>query len=122
MTTDREMLRQLPLFAGLSEEDFERLYQMAEPVTVAAGEVLIREGDVGDAMYAILEGEFEVSQGSGQQELIVGRRGARDPWERAAAELGALRLPPSRSARLAELHAELARRAADPPRLDPLDR
>src|SRR5919199_199885 len=76
MTTDREMLRQLPLFAGLSEEDFERLYQMAEPVTVAAGEVLIREGDVGDAMYAILEGEFEVSQGSGQQELIVGRRGA----------------------------------------------
>ena len=223
MTTDREMLRQVPLFAGLSEEDFERLYQMAEPVTVAAGEALIREGDVGDAMYAILDGEFEIIQGAGQQELILGRRGsgevigemallrraprnatvralrrghllkisqltfrilldcgpttvlnildtvmtrlqmqesllrqreklaalgtlsaglahelnnpaaaaqrgaaqlrdALDAWERAAAELGALRLAPSGRARLAELRAELARRAADPPLLDPLDR
>src|SRR5918997_3045005 len=76
MTTDREMLRQGTLFAGLNEEDFERLYGMAEPVTVAAGEALIREGDVGDSMYAILDGEFEVIQGSGQQELILGRRGS----------------------------------------------
>ena len=223
MTTDREMLRQVPLFAGLSEEDFERLYEMAQPVTVAAGETLIREGDVGDSMYAILDGEFEVIQGSGQQELILGRRGSgevigemalvqRAPrnatvralresrllkisqltfqilldcgpttvnsilqtimtrlrqqesllmqqqkmaalgtmaaglahelnnpaaavqrgadqlrealanWERATAELAALGLDPARSARLEALRAELARRAASPPRLDPLDR
>ena len=223
MTTDREMLRQVPLFAGLSEEDFERLYEMAQPVTVAAGETLIREGDVGDSMYAILDGEFEVIQGSGQQELILGRRGSgevigemalvqRAPrnatvralresrllkisqltfqilldcgpttvlsilqtimtrlrqqelllmqqqkmaalgtmaaglahelnnpaaavqrgadqlrealanWERATAELAALGLDPARSAKLEALRAELARRAASPPRLDPLDR
>src|SRR5204862_351408 len=88
--TDRAMLRQVPLFAGLNEVDFERLYQMAEPVTVAAGEVLIREGDHGDAMYAILDGEFEITQGAGQQELLLGRRGPHpptlDPLERGDRE------------------------------------
>ena len=43
-------------------------------------------------------------------------------WERATAELAALGLDPARSARLEALRAELARRAASPPRLDPLDR
>jgi len=49
-------------------------------------------------------------------------REAMDAWERAAAGLGARGLDEAGRARLEALRAELARRAADPPMLDPLER
>ena len=48
-------LRRVPLFAGLSEGDLERLYQMAETVSVPAGQLVLREGDPGDALYVVLD-------------------------------------------------------------------
>jgi signal transduction histidine kinase len=67
----KELLRRLPLFASLSEEDLDRLYEMAETVSVASGEVLLREGDPGDAVYVVLDGAFEVTKRSGQQEVAL---------------------------------------------------
>ena len=40
----QDFLRQLPLFAGLSDEDLDRLCDMAETETLPAGEVLMEEG------------------------------------------------------------------------------
>jgi signal transduction histidine kinase len=73
MTSD--FLRRLPLFSSLSEEDLTRLCEMAEPLPIQAGQVLIREGSPGDAVYIIEEGEFEVTKRAGDQELIITRRG-----------------------------------------------
>lgn len=71
----KEFLRRLPLFSGLSEEDLDRLYQMAEPVFVPAGQLLMEEGTAGDALYVVLDGEYEVTKRSGQQEVVVAVRG-----------------------------------------------
>jgi signal transduction histidine kinase len=58
-------MRQLPLFAGLGEADLERLYQLSRLLTVAQGAYLIREGEAGDELYIIIDGELEIIKGQG---------------------------------------------------------
>jgi len=66
-----DAIRDVSLFQGMAEPDLERLLGMAEIVTVEAGDVVIREGQSGDAMYAILEGELEVTRREGGRELSL---------------------------------------------------
>jgi MFS family permease len=56
------LLRSLPLFAELPAPALEDLAGSLTPATVSAGTVLIRQGDPGDAYYAIAAGEFDVRQ------------------------------------------------------------
>ncbi|HEY1558207.1 MAG TPA: cyclic nucleotide-binding domain-containing protein, partial [Kofleriaceae bacterium] len=53
-------LASTPLFAGLSRESLESLVAELELVTLKAGETLFYEGDPGDALYVIVEGEVAV--------------------------------------------------------------
>ena len=71
----QEFLRQLPLFVGLAEEDLERLCAMAETETLPAGEVLMEEGGLGDALYVILDGTFEITKRSQERDLWIATRG-----------------------------------------------
>jgi signal transduction histidine kinase len=64
-------LRRIPLFADLSEEDLERLYQMAETVSIPAGELVLREGDQGDSLFVVLDGELEVTKRQGSQDILL---------------------------------------------------
>jgi signal transduction histidine kinase len=64
-------LRQVPLLADLSEEDLEQLYKMAETVSIPAGELVLREGDPGDSLYIVLDGELEVSKRHGGQDVLL---------------------------------------------------
>lgn len=57
---DRELLRRVPLFAELSEEDFSSIVGDAEPVELAAGDQLAGEGEPGDALFVIVSGELQV--------------------------------------------------------------
>ena len=57
---DRALLRRVPLFAELSEEDLSSIADAAEPVEVVAGEVLAGEGEPGDALFVIVSGELQV--------------------------------------------------------------
>jgi signal transduction histidine kinase len=74
----KEFLRQLSLFAGLPEEDLDRLYEMAETVSIAAGQTLVAEGEPGDAMYIALEGRFEVSKRAGERDMVLAESGPGD--------------------------------------------
>jgi len=56
------LLRSLPLFAELPSPALEGLAGALTPVSVPAGTVLIRQGDPGDAYYAIAAGELDASQ------------------------------------------------------------
>ena len=61
---DAEMLafvRRMPIFAVLPVPGIERIANHLERLTVPAGEILIREGDVGDRLYIIVEGDAEVT-------------------------------------------------------------
>jgi hypothetical protein len=56
------LLRSLPLFAELPSPGIEGLAAALTPVEVPAGAVLIRQGDPGDAYYAIAAGELDIQQ------------------------------------------------------------
>ena len=64
-------LRQVPLLADLTEEDLERLYGMAETVSIPAGQLVLQEGDPGDSLYVVLDGELEVTKRHGEQEVLL---------------------------------------------------
>lgn len=53
-------LRQLPAFATLGADDLAEIMEHGEWANVVPGEVLIRQGEVGDAFYAIRSGQFDV--------------------------------------------------------------
>ena len=56
------LLRSLPLFAELPAPAVEGLAAALTPAEVPAGAVLIRQGEQGDAYYAIAAGQFDVLQ------------------------------------------------------------
>jgi CRP-like cAMP-binding protein len=68
-------LASTPLFAGLSREALESLVAELELVTLAKGETLFYEGDPGDALYVIVEGEVAV-QAEGPPRVEMARLGA----------------------------------------------
>ncbi|MDJ0923625.1 MAG: ATP-binding protein [Acidimicrobiia bacterium] len=74
----RDVLRRIPLFADLPEEDLDILASGACEESVAAGEVVFNEGDEGDRACVILEGEVEVVKASGAREVLLAVRQAGD--------------------------------------------
>ena len=71
-------LRKSPLFQGLSDEELNRLMGMAEPVSLRAGDILIKQGDPGDSAYVIMKGEFEIQKQSGQSLIKIDVRNPGD--------------------------------------------
>ena len=69
-------LKNVPLFAGLSDEDLERLCGDAEEVHLSPGEELFAEGSVGDRAYVIREGSLEVHKASNGRKILLARREA----------------------------------------------
>jgi signal transduction histidine kinase len=63
-------LQKLPLFAGLSPEESSCLDQ-GEEISVAAGEIIAREGDPATFFYVILEGEIRVTKTYGNQNVVM---------------------------------------------------
>ena len=71
-----EVLRELPLFAGLSEEDLSLLEDGSTQFRLAEGEVLLREGTPSGSLYVILEGEFEILKRADNRDVLLAVRGA----------------------------------------------
>jgi len=58
-----ELVQKLPLFRTLTFEETRRLFAIAQPRRYAAGEVLIEESALGEALFIIRAGEVEVTRG-----------------------------------------------------------
>jgi MFS family permease len=58
-----EVIDRVPMFAPLSVSAKERLAKKLIPISVGAGEEVVRAGDVGDRFYIVREGEFDVEIG-----------------------------------------------------------
>jgi len=65
-------LRKSPLFQGLSDQELNQLMDMAEPVSLRAGEILIKQGELGDSAYVVMSGDFEVAIEEGATIVRVG--------------------------------------------------
>jgi len=72
----RELLRNLPLFAGLTPADLGLLEEASHEVRLEPGAVLMTEGSPGGSLYVILEGEFEIRKRSGAGQVVIAVRGA----------------------------------------------
>ncbi len=71
-------LRKSPLFEGLSDEELQHLMDNAKPVSLHAGEVLMKQGDPGDSAYVVLKGGFEIQKQSGQSLIKIDVRNPGD--------------------------------------------
>ena len=60
-TTHGEVLKEVPLFALLDDQEREILAERVETVTFKEGEIIFNTGDPGDAMYVVAEGTVIVS-------------------------------------------------------------
>jgi MFS family permease len=59
-TTEFELIDQVPIFAPLSLAAKERLAAQLRPVSVGAGELVMRAGDVGDRFYIVADGRLAI--------------------------------------------------------------
>lgn len=66
----RRQLQSTPLFSGLDDAAIRALEDAVELVSLAPGEVLVREGDAPEALYMVRSGFLRVSQRYGQGELV----------------------------------------------------
>ncbi len=66
-------LHRAGLFAGLSAEQLEVVSQLAESRSLAAGEVVVRQGEPGDALYVVSRGKLAVlKEGKALRDLDPG--------------------------------------------------
>ena len=63
-------LRNVPLFSGMPPSELSYLAGIAEEVVYSAGSPIIREGEHGDSMFLIAEGEVQIHRGEGQLAVL----------------------------------------------------
>lgn len=69
-----EALSSVSLFKGLGQVHVERIAEIAEEVSLKKGQVLFREGEPGDRLFAILDGKIRISRqipGIGEEALAI---------------------------------------------------
>lgn len=69
-----EYLRQIPLFADLDGSELEVVGRAATELSIPAGEVLVRQGDLAHEMYVVLDGNLEVTR-DGEHVADIGNGG-----------------------------------------------
>ena len=67
-------LQNVPLFAGMSSQELLRVAEIVQEVNFPSNMTIIREDDIGDYMFILVEGEVLIHRGTAQ----VGRLGSKD--------------------------------------------
>jgi CRP-like cAMP-binding protein len=58
-----ELLKRVPLLAGLGRKEVEEVSRLAEEIDVPAGRVLMREGQTGQEFFVIVSGSVLIERG-----------------------------------------------------------
>lgn len=66
-----KLLKQTPLFNSLSQRDIRFLTQIARQLELPADTILFKEGELGNRLYVIAEGEIEIIKAFGTPEEII---------------------------------------------------
>lgn len=71
-------LRKSALFQGLTDDELQQLMDNAKPVSLRAGEMLMKQGEAGDSAYVVIKGGFEIQKQSGQSLIKIDVRNPGD--------------------------------------------
>ena len=74
-----KLFRSIYLFKDLSDEELALISDITADRDFFAGEVIFKEGDAGDAFYAVLEGKVRISKGingAGEEALTIVDKGS----------------------------------------------
>jgi CRP-like cAMP-binding protein len=75
---EAEMLRKIPMFANIEPAKLKLLAFTSERLSYADGEVLLRQGDPGDAAFLIIAGKADVTIDTEKGPLTVATLGNHD--------------------------------------------
>lgn len=73
---DARALRRVKILGGMSDEELERFAKFMEVEKVPQWATIVKQGDPGDTMYLILQGELRVRINVGGRETILATLGA----------------------------------------------
>src|SRR6185437_10553469 len=79
MAATIDVLRYLQFFGVLSNDELERVAELCEQKTYVSGEQIFREGEPGNRLFIVAEGEVRISRqipGAGEEALAVLKAGA----------------------------------------------
>ncbi len=68
------LLREVPIFSGLSPEDLERIAEIAEEQLFLDKALLCREGEPGQTLFVIASGNVDVIKKFGDTETVLATR------------------------------------------------
>jgi CRP/FNR family cyclic AMP-dependent transcriptional regulator len=68
----KEFLKEVGILAPLTEVEYGLVWNIAKPVEIPAGRVVVKEGDIGDTMYLFADGHVVVSN---NLTLKLGKKG-----------------------------------------------
>ncbi len=74
-----ELLRNVAIFRDLDDGELARVSEVCREENFVSGEVIFREGESGNRLYLIVEGEVRISRdvpGSGEEALAVLKKGS----------------------------------------------
>lgn len=74
-----DLLRNVAIFKDLEADELAQVAEVCRPESFVSGEYIFREGESGNRLYLIVEGEVRISRdvpGSGEEALAVLKRGA----------------------------------------------
>ena len=79
MAVVTELLRSVAIFKDLEDGELARVSEVCREQTFVSGEYIFREGEAGNRLYLITEGEVRISRtipGSGEEALAVLKTGS----------------------------------------------
>ena len=79
MTAVAELLRNVAIFKTLDDEEVVQVAEVCKSEAFVSGEYIFREGENGNRLYLIVEGEVRISRnvpGSGEEALAILKPGA----------------------------------------------
>lgn len=79
MAATIDVLRNLQIFSGLSNDELERVAELCEEKAYVSAEQIFREGEPGNRLFIVVEGEVRISRqipGAGEEALAVLKAGS----------------------------------------------
>ncbi len=65
------VLRNIPVFQGLSDNEYSKIIPLLDHVTYPAGALIMREGTTGSSMYILLSGSVKVWKMVDEEEIVI---------------------------------------------------